>query len=89
MLLITTLVLQDEAQGYTLIFLGLLRSLSLSRIIVEFFLKPIYPTVFGEIFQIYGVKIIEKGICESKNWIYLFLLMPPYKTIPQVLIITL
>ena len=31
-------------------------------------------------FQIHGAKITEKYICESKNWIYLF--MPPSKPLP-------
>ena len=35
-------------------------------------------------FQIHGVKITGKYICESKNWIWL---LPPSKTLPQVFII--
>ena len=38
-------------------------------------------------FQIYGVKITGKYICESKSWICSFLLMPLSKTLPQFFII--
>ena len=42
----------------------------------------------GEMFQIYGVKIIGKYICESKNQrIYLFLPISLSKTFSQILII--
>ena len=37
----------------------------------------------AEKFQIYSVKIAGKYICELKNWICSFLLMPPIKTLPQ------
>ena len=37
----------------------------------------------AEKFPIYSVKITGKYICESKNWIRSFLLMPPSKTLPQ------
>ena len=60
----------------------------LSRIF-EFFPKPVYSTIVAEKFQIYGVRITGKYICESKNWIYSFLLMPTSKTLPQVFIIIL
>ena len=36
-----------------------------------------------EKFQIYGFKITERDICEPKNWIFSFLLIPPSKTLPQ------
>ena len=39
-------------------------------------------------FQILGVKITRKYICELKSSICLFLLMSPSKTLPQILIIT-
>ena len=42
----------------------------------------------AEKFQIYGVKITCKYICESKNWISSFLVIPPSKTLPQFFIIT-
>ena len=45
---------------------GLL-NIYLSRIFPEFFLKPVYPTMIAEKYQIYGVKITERYICESKN----------------------
>ena len=50
---------------------------------VEFSLKPVYPTM-GVENLIAVVQITRKCICESKNWIYIFLLMSPYKTLPQV-----
>ena len=43
----------------------------------------------AEKFQIYSVKIAGKYICELKNWICSFLLMPPGKTHSQVFIIIL
>ena len=36
-----------------------------------------------EKFQIYGVKITEKYMCEWKNWICSFLLLPLSKTLSQ------
>ena len=41
-----------------------------------------------ENFQIYGVEITGKSICESKNWIYSFLVILSYKTLSQFFIIT-
>ena len=49
----------------------------ISRIFLDFFLKPIYSIMITEKFQIYSVKITGKYICESKNWICSFLLMAP------------
>ena len=57
----------------------------LFRIFAEFVLKPVYPTMVGDDFQVYGGKITGKCICESKNWIYSFLLYAPNKTRPQIL----
>ena len=48
-----------------------------------------HPTMVVENFQILGVKITRKYICELKSWIYLFLLVPPIKTLLQILITTL
>ena len=42
-----------------------------------------------EKFQIDGGKITGKYICDSKLWICSFLLMPPYKTLLLVFIITI
>ena len=36
----------------------------------------------AEKFQFDDVKITDKYICESKNWICLFLFSPPSKTLP-------
>ena len=52
---------------------------STSNTIVDFevvhlsklFLKPLYPTIFAEKFEIYGVKMTGIYICESKDCIYL------------------
>ena len=63
----------------------LITTLVFFRIFFEFFFKPVYPTMVAIKFQIHGVKITGKYICES-NWICL--LMPPSKTLPQVFIIT-
>ena len=52
------------------------------------FSKPVFHTMVVEKFQIHGVKITGKCICESKCWIYAFLLMFRCKNIPQVFIIT-
>ena len=43
--------------------------------------------MIAEKFQICSFKITGKYICESKNWIYSFLLMPKSKTLPQIFII--
>ena len=53
----------------------------LFRIFLKCFLKPIYPNKVAKKFQMYGVKITERCICESKNWICSFLLIPPSKTL--------
>ena len=58
--------------------------LDLSRIFLEFFLKPVYPSIPKK-FQIHVVNITGKWIYEL-NWICL--LMLPSKTLPQVFIIT-
>lgn len=42
-----------------------------------------------EKYEIHGVNITGRYICQPKNWICLFLLMPKSKTLPQVLIISL
>ena len=60
----------------------------LSRISPEFFLKPVYPTMLPEKFQIHGVKITGKYICESKIESVPFFLMSSSKILPQVFIIT-
>ena len=39
-------------------------------------------------FQIYGVPITGKCICDSKNWIYKCLLMPLWQKFPRSFIIT-
>ena len=53
--------------------------LYLTRIFDEFSLKPVYPTTFGKYFQIYGIEITKKYICESQNLIWTFLLISQSK----------
>ena len=53
-----------------------------------FFSNVYIPPWLKKMFQIHGVKITGKYICESKNRICSFLLMPVRKTLPQVFIIT-
>ena len=45
------------------------------------FLKPVHCTMVAKKFKIYGVKITRKCICESKNWICSFLLIPKQKSL--------
>ena len=61
----------------------------LCRIFLKFFFQTcISLTMIDEKFQIHGVKITGKYICESKNWIWSFLLMHSSKTFLQIFIIT-
>ena len=74
--LITVLVLQEYPQGYILSFIyKLLRALSLSRMLLEFSLRPVYSTIVGKNFQICGVHILIKCI-ESRHF-YSF--TPPHQ----------
>ena len=58
----------ELTQGYTLsYFYGLRRTLYIYRIFIEFLLKPVYPTMFAEKFQIHGVKITGKYSRWSKK----------------------
>ena len=54
---------------------------------LNFFVKPVYPTMVAEKFEIRCVKITGKYI-ESKKWICSNILMPLCKTLPQIFIIT-
>ena len=71
-----------------LIFLWTPKGVYLSWIFLRAFLKPVYPTVVAKKFQIYGVKITGKYICDTKSWICSFLPISPNKTSPYVLIST-
>ena len=51
----------------------------------NYFIKPNYYTMFWDNIQIHGVKITGKCICNSKYWIYSFLLMPQSNTVPRFL----
>ena len=66
------------------ISINLLR-LSLSKNFNKFSLKLVYPNMIVKKFQIYGVQILRKCTFKSKNWIWTYLLMPPVKTLPQIL----
>ena len=59
-------------------------SFSLSRNVVEFSLKAVFPTMVVENLQIYGVLITGKCICKSKN-LDIFTHSPRQKFLPQVL----
>ena len=62
----TTLVLQDQPQGYIfLYFYKLLRALSVFRMVVESSLKLVYSIMCGKKFRIYGVHFPRKCIESS------------------------
>ena len=71
---------------YSLLFVWTLKGFISTEYFFNFFLKPVYPTMVVERFQICVYKITGKYICKSKNWIRSFLLMPPSETLLQVLI---
>ena len=57
------LILQKLSQGYILLyFYKLRRALSLTKILVEFSLKPVYSTMVGKKIQNYDVHISRKCI---------------------------
>ena len=86
---ITTLVLQDQPQGYILsYFYRLVRALSHSRIFVEFSLRAVYSSIVAENFQIHAVQITGKCICELKKLNLDILLIHPPRPDPQAFIIT-
>ena len=51
---------------------------------LNFFPKPVYPTIVTETFQIHGGKITGKYNRETKNRVCSFLLMPLYNIFLQV-----
>lgn len=58
-----------------------------SRIhLVEFSLKPAYPTMVGENYMVF--RLLKNTFVSQKNLICSFILIPPSKTFPQVLITT-
>ena len=81
------LVLHNELQGYTLIFLWTPKGFISPETFLNFFLNLYIPSWLRKSFK-FMVKITGKYICESKKWICSFLLVPPNKPLPQVLIIT-
>ena len=60
----------------------------ISRIFLEFLLKPVFCSMVAKKVQIYGIKITGKCICESKSWVCSFLIISLSKNLPQVRIIT-
>ena len=68
--LFTTIVFQDQPQGYILLhFLKLVSVLSLSKMLVEFFLTGIFYHVW-EKFQVYVVRILRKYIGHKSRHFY-------------------
>ena len=57
----------------------------LSRIFLEFFLKPVFLTMVAEKFLICDVKITGKYVCESKNCIFIFFSYTQAKLTPRFL----
>ena len=51
------------------------------------FVKPAFRTMIAEKFQIHGLTITRKCICESQSWICSFLFMSLSKNLSQVLVI--
>ena len=70
---------------HPLIFLWTPKGFISPEYFLIFFSDLYIPPWLKNMFQIHGVKITEKYIYESKNWICSFLLMPPSKTLPRFL----
>ena len=68
---------------HPLIFLWTPKGFISPEYFLIFFSNLYIPPWLKKMFQIHGVKITGKYICESKNWICSFSLMPPSKTLPQ------
>ena len=56
-------------------------ALSFSRMFTVFSLRHVCPMIIEENFQSFVLQITGKCICDSKNWIYLILLIPPSDTL--------
>ena len=78
---------QWTSRIHPLIFLWTPKGFISPETFLNFFLNLYIPSWLRKSFK-FMVKITGKYICESKKWICSFLLVPPNKPLPQVLIIT-
>ena len=78
---------QWTSRIHPLIFLWTPKGFISPETFLNFFLNLYIPPWLRKSFK-FMVKITGKYICESKKWICSFLLAPPSKPLPQVLIIT-
>ena len=76
---------QLTSRIYPLIFLWTPKGFISPESFLIFFLNLYITTVDVEKFQIYGVKITRKYICDSKNYSCSFLLVPQAKLSPRFL----
>ena len=73
---------------HTLIFLWTPKGFISPESFLNFFLNLYIPPWLWKSFKVIVLRLLQY-ICESKNWICSFLIMPPSKTFPQVFIIIL
>ena len=89
---ITTLVLHNShihnSRIHTLIFLWTRKGFISPEYFLNFFLNLYIPPWLWKSFKVIVLRLLQY-ICESKNWICSFLIMPPSKTLSQVFIIIL
>ena len=84
-----TPVLQDLPPGYILLYFHRLpKALILTRINVESSFRPVYHSMVGEKFQIYGVQITGTHLRGKKSNLDILTHAPSDKTLLQVLITT-
>ena len=92
---ITTLVLQDQRQGYIFVDTSFLflqpHSLQIYlnlEILLNFLSKLYIPPWLGKIFKFLVFKLLEDAFASHKIGSGIFLLMPPGEFLPQVLVIS-
>ena len=73
---------------HTLIFLWTPKGFISPESFLNFFLNLYIPPWLWKSFKVIVLRLLQY-ICESKNWICSFLVIPPSKTLPQVFIIIL
>ena len=73
---------------HTLIFLWTPKGFISPESFLNFFLNLYIPPWLWKSFKVIVLRLLQY-ICESKNWICSFLIMPPSKILPQVFIIIL
>ena len=73
---------------HTLIFLWTPKGFISPESFLNFFLNLYIPPWLWKSFKVIVLRLLQY-ICESKNWICSFLIMPPSKTLSQVFIIIL